>query len=206
MGTGIETQEDQPPDHPGAAEVRKLRQIWAIFIVSYVLTWLGLDSLRWIRLENHGLMTLESGLIQNFWINALLMSAIFFGIVWWLFGQLEQGRGWVRVVFLAVASYVILSAVVQFVGLAQVPSTLPPILPEPSAEAESFYQSNRHLVELAFNTQAFGRSFAIFRQAFFALAHACLAGWFWRVLLRPSVIQLLETRKAERQALKEAGA
>jgi hypothetical protein len=201
-GTNM-TVEDAAPPHQGVAQVGSLQRVWAIFLVSYFVLVLGFESLRGVRLENMGLIdTIPSGALQGLWINGLLMGGVFFGAIWWLFSLLEKGWGWVRVVFLSIASLAILGSLLQLVGLVQVPETLLPVLPEPSEEAKEYYMKNPHFLEISLNIHAFGRGLALFKQALFALANVGLGAWFWKVLMQPSVVEMLREAKEARATAK----
>ena len=107
-----------------------------------------------------------------------------------------------KIAFLAIASLAILGSLLQLVGLVQVPETLLPVLPEPSEEAKEYYLQNPHFLEISLNIHAFGRGLAIFKQALFALANVGLGAWFWKVLVQPSVVEMLQEAKEARAAAK----
>ena len=196
-------------EHPGVRKIQRLRMVWVVYMGVYYVLSLGFSTLEIIRLKNKGLLSeevleqIENGFIEQNAMATVVSAGLFIGLVWWIFGFLVKGYGWVRILFLAVASLILLQNALGLVTLMQMPDALPAVLPEMSETTELYYKEHPQFYLLAIGLQAFGYGLAFAKHLLFSLASLAMAGWFWRTLMTPDVSSMLREAKEARQQAKQ---
>ena len=89
-------------EHPGVRKVQRLRMVWVVYMGVYYVLSLGFSTLEIIRLKNKGLLSeevleqIENGFIEQNAMATVVSAGLFIGLVWWMFGFLAKGYGWVE--------------------------------------------------------------------------------------------------------------